>query len=130
MRGLLGGDGGDGVGEFVVEPAQHIPYLGGLGDRLAEIMEGIGEFLEFGGVVDPTNQALINHEPLWIGALSDGWSSVDVGVETELAEDGVEEAPPFGIIRFDDVKHHRDMGLDVDRLEGRSWKRMNRGWWL
>ena len=81
------------------------------------------------GVVDPIDQALINHEPLWIGALSGGWSSVDVGAETELAKDGVEEAPPFGIVRVDDVEHHQNMGLDVDRLEGRGWNRMNRWWW-
>jgi hypothetical protein len=72
---------------------------------------------------------MINHEPLWIGALNNGWSNVDVGAETEFAEDGIEEAPPFGIVRVDDVEHHRDMGLDVDRLEGRSRKRMRWWWW-
>jgi hypothetical protein len=61
--GLLRGDGGDGVEEFVVEPAQHVQYLGRLGDWLVDVMKGIGEILEL-GVVRDVEVALVQAKEL------------------------------------------------------------------
>ena len=45
MRGLVGGDGGDAVTVFVVEAMQHVENLGRVGNRLAEVVESVGELL-------------------------------------------------------------------------------------
>ena len=50
-----------------------------------------------------------------------------MGLEAELADDGVEEASPLGVVRIDDFEDRRDVGLDVNRLEGDG--SMGWGWW-
>jgi len=180
VRGLLGGDRGDGVAEFAIEPAQHVESLGGFGNWLPEITKGFGEFLQLGGVigdgeialvqaavlrlqvhgpvqlvvaeevddggpdgvgggagntddaqdvagdcvVDPVEQALVDHDPVWVGALGGGWSIGDVGLETELAEDGIEEAPPLEVVGIDNVEDQQDVRFDVHHR-----KRGGRKWW-
>ena len=71
------------------------------------------------GVVDPVDQALVDHDPVQVSALNGGWGVGDVRVETKLADDGIKETPPLLVVRIDDVEDHRDMGFDVDCLKGR-----------
>ena len=47
-----------------------------------------------------------------------------MGVEAELAEDGVEEAPPFAVVGLVDVEHHRNMRTDVHGLDHRGGSRL------
>jgi hypothetical protein len=50
-----------------------------------------------------------------------------VAEETELPDDGVEEAAPLLVVWIDKVKYHRDVGLDVHHHEsGRGGRLM--GW--
>jgi hypothetical protein len=63
-------------------------------------------------------QALIDHDPVRVGALGSGWGSGDVAVETELADHQIEEALPLLVVRIDDVEDHRNVRFDVDGLKG------------
>ena len=69
------------------------------------------------GVVQPADDALVDHHPLLIAALSAGRRHGDVCGEAELVDDGVEEAPPFRVVGLGDVEDHRNMGADVHRLQ-------------
>ena len=52
-----------------------------------------------------------------------------MGKKAELADGRVEEAAPLLIVRVDDIKNHRHMGLDVHHHEGSGWWRLGTGWW-
>jgi hypothetical protein len=58
-------------------------------------------------------------QPLGV-AFVEGQRGRDVCHQAELAEDGVEVAPPLAVVGLFDVKQHGDMGADVDLL--------NHGW--
>jgi hypothetical protein len=68
------------------------------------------------GVVDPIEQALINHDLARVGALGNGWGGGNVGGQPELADHRIKEAPPLLVIRVHDVEDHQDVGF-----EGRLW---------
>ena len=69
------------------------------------------------GVVEPTQDALIFHDPVRITAVVDGWRRGEVTAEAELPDEGVKEAAPFGVVRFGEVELDGDVRLDVDRLQ-------------
>lgn len=68
-------------------------------------------------IVHPIENALIDHAPFRVTALSGGGSSRKVGIEAELAHDAVEEGAPLGIVRIDEIKDDRNMRLDVHGLK-------------
>jgi len=47
----------------------------------------------------------------------------EVGGKAKFADDGVEEAPPFGVVGLLDIKFDWDVVADIDRLNdgGRGW---------
>jgi hypothetical protein len=49
-------------------------------------------------VVEPRDDALIDHGPFWIMTVIDGGSGGEVGGETKFADEGIEEALPLGIV--------------------------------
>ncbi|KAG8065515.1 hypothetical protein GUJ93_ZPchr0004g40316 [Zizania palustris] len=76
-------------------------------------------------VIEPVDQALINHEPLQVTALCLGQWSGEVGVEDEFANDRLKEAVSFKIVGTNNVECGGNMGFYVDGLErggGGRWR--------
>ena len=46
---------------------------------------------------------MILHDPVPITAIIGGWRRREVGAEAELADEGIEEAAPLGVVRFDEI---------------------------
>ena len=63
-------------------PAAHAQSRGVLGDR----------------VVEPADDSLIGHDPIGITAVGGGGTVGEMSGEALLANDGVGEAPPFGVV--------------------------------
>ena len=100
--------------KFVVEeePLDGRPQgEGGEVRRVDDVEDGLGD-----GVEDPVDDAGISQLPLAI-ALSRRGGRTDMRREPELAKDGVEEAPPLGIVAVVEIERHGNMGADVDCLE-------------
>jgi hypothetical protein len=60
---------------------------------------------------------LIDHCPFRIAAVGCGGSGGEVGGESELADEGIKEALPFGVIGFREVEFNWDMVANVDGLQ-------------
>ena len=71
------------------------------------------------GVVEPSKDALIDHDLVRITTFGRSGGVSDVGGETEFADDGIEEAPPFNIIPEDQARPEHD-GV-CSRFEERWW---------
>jgi len=69
------------------------------------------------GVVEPTNNALVDHHSLWIATVGCGGRTREMRADAELSDESIDETPPLGVIGVIDVELNRDVGLDVDRLE-------------
>jgi hypothetical protein len=65
---------------------------------------------------DPVDDASIHHAPLTITVSIRG-SRMDMALEAELAEGGVEEVAPLAIVGFIHVEDDRDMVADGDALD-------------
>ena len=50
------------------------------------------------GVVKPAQDALVDHDPVRITAVGAGGRRSEVKAETELADEGIEEASPLGVV--------------------------------
>jgi hypothetical protein len=58
-----------------------------------------------------------------IAVIVGGWRRRQMRTEAKYADEGVEEAAPFGVVRFGEVELDEDVHLDVDRLQdGRRWR--------
>jgi hypothetical protein len=68
------------------------------------------------GVVEPAQDALVHHDPLRIATVGGGRRRSEVGAEPELADEGVEEASPLGVVRLVEVEFDGDVSPDIDRL--------------
>jgi hypothetical protein len=65
-------------------------------------------------VVEPRDDALIDHCPFRIAAVGCGGSGGEVGGESKLADEDIEEALPFGVIGFREAEFNCDMVANVD----------------
>jgi len=65
--------------------------------------------------------------PIGIMALLGGWRRGDVGGEAEHAEEGVEEAAPFVIVRCGELENDGNVGFDVDSLKNCGGRRVGGG---
>jgi hypothetical protein len=79
------------------------------------------------GVLEPVDEALVNHHPLGVAAASGGRGSSNVGAEAKFSDDGVHEAAPLGVIRLGDVEDNGNVRLDVHGLESHRRSRQSRG---
>ena len=68
------------------------------------------------GVVEPARDALVYHGPLAIAAVGGSRRRGEMRADAEFADEGIEKAPPLGVIRFGYVELDGDVGLDVDGL--------------
>jgi hypothetical protein len=68
------------------------------------------------GVVQPAQNALVNHDPVRIVAVGGGGRG-EVRAEAKLANEGVEEASPFGVVGLGEVELD---GTSVSVKEARS----------
>lgn len=68
-----------------------------------------GEQILRDGVVQPVDNALVDHAPVRVAAFSGGWWSSEVGVEPKLADEGIEEAPPLIVVGISELKDDRDV---------------------
>lgn len=64
-----------------------------------------GEDVFGDGVVQPTEQVLVDDTPIGITALSGGWGRGEVVVEPKLPDEGVKEGAPFGVVWFGELEH-------------------------
>lgn len=78
-------------------------------------------------IVEPAEDALIKHHPLWITAVVVGWLGGEVGTKTKFPNEGIKEAMPLGVIGFGDVEFDGDMRLDINSLENGHRRRINGG---
>jgi hypothetical protein len=69
------------------------------------------------GGEDPVDDAVIHPAPLAITVII-SVGGVDVALEPELAESGVEEVPPLAVISLIHVEDDRDVMADRDPLDG------------
>jgi hypothetical protein len=61
-------------------------------------------------VVEPAEDALVYHRPLWIMTVGRGGRRGKVRSDAEFADECIEETPPLGVIRFSDVKLDGEYG--------------------
>lgn len=71
------------------------------------LVDGVEDRLVHGGV-KPIHDAMVVHHPVAV-TLGERRRRVDVVVEAELANHGVEEAPPLDVVRFHHVEEHWNM---------------------
>lgn len=69
------------------------------------------------GVIEPADDALVDHGPLAITAVGSGRRRGETRADAKFADECIEKAPPLGVIRLGDVKLDGDVGLDVDGLQ-------------
>jgi hypothetical protein len=81
------------------------------------------------GVVQPAEDALVDHDPVGIMAVGGGRWRHKVGLEAELPDDRVEEAVPLDVVVVGEIEFHGDVVLYVHRLQhgGRWWLNMRLG---
>jgi hypothetical protein len=79
------------------------------------------------GIVELGEKALIAHDPRWVTTVLGGWRFGEVGAEPEFANEHIEEAAPFGVVRLGQIELDRDMRLDVEGLEDGDRRRSDRG---
>lgn len=72
------------------------------------------------GIVHPTKKALITDTPVGITTLHRRGRRRKVGLETELANEGIKETPPFVIIGLGKFKDNWNMRFDVYGLKNSS----------
>jgi hypothetical protein len=83
---------------------------------------GLVDYVENGfgeGEKNPVDDASINQLPVGV-MLADEGGSADVFGQAELAENGIKEATPLGVVGFVEIQHHRNVGADVDNLDDRG----------
>ena len=68
------------------------------------------------GVVKPASDALVDHDPVRITAVGAGGRRSEVRAETELADEGVEEASPLGVVRLGEIELDGNVVFNVHRL--------------
>jgi hypothetical protein len=68
------------------------------------------------GVVKPAADAVISHGPVGIVAICGGGCDSEVGGEPKLANEGVKELSPFGIVGLRETKFDGNMMADIDGL--------------
>jgi hypothetical protein len=78
-------------------------------------------------VVQSAEDALIDHVPFWIMALVWSRRGGKMGAEAELADEGVEEAAPFVVVRLGELEDNENMGFDVHRLKNSNERRCGGG---
>jgi hypothetical protein len=66
--------------------------------------------------VEPIGDAMVVHHPIGV-ALVDRWRGEDMGLEAELAEDGVDESSPLVVVGLLDVEDDGHMGTNVHLLD-------------
>jgi hypothetical protein len=67
-------------------------------------------------VVQPGNDALINHDPFLVAAVVSGGSIGEVGPEAKFADESIKETLPLGIVGLGQTEFDGDMSMNVHRL--------------
>jgi hypothetical protein len=68
-------------------------------------------------VVQPTEDALVAHDPLAITAVLGSWPGGEMRTEAKLSDERIKEGTPFGVVGVNEIKLDGNVRFDVDSLE-------------
>jgi hypothetical protein len=76
-------------------------------------------------VVNPAQDALVDHDPVRITAVGGGGGRSEVRSEAKFPDEGIKEAPPLAVVRLCKIELNGNMVLDADGLEHRGGRRLD-----
>jgi hypothetical protein len=83
-----------------------------------EVEDALGD-----GIVEPIYDAAINLTPFGITVDDERWGA-DMADQTDLAQDGVDEAPPLSVVGLREIEEDRDVVSDIHGLDDGKGSRL------